>query len=136
MLELLKPDSKTTDVSRNLFSDFSSFQITDSISAGIIGPLNPKKQWDLTSWRMKTIVLDRDQIMLRKLPRLSEGDFNWLVFPRYRKRKISETSDIAHETYLIMDIQKYTTPLLHGHFLRFCFLRFLFFSDSKETKAN
>lgn len=131
MLELLKPDSKSTDVSRNLFSDFRSFQITGSTSAGIMGPLKPKKQWDLTSWRMKTIVLDRDQIRLRKLPQLSEGDFSWLVLPRCGKRKISKASDITHETYLIMGIQRCTENLLHGQVLRF-----LVFTDIEETIAN
>lgn len=118
MLELLKPDSKSTDVNRNLFSDFSSFQITACTSTGIMGPLKPKKQWDLTSWRMKTIDLDRDQIMLRKLPQVSERDFSWLVFHRCGKRKISKASYITHETYLIMDIQRCTETLLHGYVLR------------------
>lgn len=34
--------------------------------------------------------------------------------------KISEASDITHETPLAMRIQKSMAPQLHGHLLRFC----------------
>lgn len=75
MLEVLKPDLKPTDVSRNLFSDFSSF------------PITPRNFWtrlflwewdkstpqsnertlvEFTSCGTKSIAVDWDQSLLSK----------------------------------------------------------------------